>query len=151
MGYLVVFSTNYYPLPLLVLAKKWHFFSHDVYNLESYILFHYCLSTSGIYLVGPPDICAQTCDWNTIQQRKVYFTWQATFSHSELVMASRSKPFQCTLCLKRRRFATDHGLAQHQRALHGVKGIHFVNAYCKQRHLSDGGVNRKWIFRFLKR
>ena len=35
------------------------------------------------------------------------------------------KPFLCTICGKRR-FATDYGRAEHQRALHGIRGIYFV-------------------------
>ncbi|CAH3113456.1 unnamed protein product, partial [Porites lobata] len=31
------------------------------------------------------------------------------------------KPFLCTICGKRR-FATDYGRAEHQRALHGIRG-----------------------------
>ena len=108
--YLVLFSANYYPL--LVLAKNWHFFSAIIFvNFVSFIRRWHCMTCmtkSGISLSKA-----------TFAHGKLSFafTWEASFSGSQLVVVSAMKPYQCTDCSKR--FTTDNGRANHQRAVHG--------------------------------
>ena len=73
----------------------------------------------------------------TNQQRKASLSLHKLSSH--VVMASRSKPFECTVCPKR--FTTDFGRDQHQRDVHGYTGTHFALVsvlYAKTFVMSDG-------------
>ena len=62
--------------------------------------------------------------------------------HEKLVMASRSKPFECTVCSKR--FSTDNGRASHQRAVHeklvmASRSKRFKCTICSKRFTTDDG------------
>ena len=135
----VLNSTNY--CPLLVIAKKWHFFNYDVCNFVS------CMTTAGTSLFQATYVarwlvsktrpriqnssesgkCFVPTSHGTyemkIKQRnkfKFHFYLRGfvlAFSFSELVMDSfKLKPFPCTVC--RKWFKIDNGRTSHKRAVH---------------------------------
>ena len=78
--------------------------------------------------------------WNVYKQNQQ----EKLRLRSHIVMASRSRPFQCTDCS--RRFHTDRGLAVHQRAVHGMLVMAsqltirpFECTVCSKRFTTDKG------------
>ena len=144
--YLILFRQIY---PPLVLAKNCHFFfCHDQMFTISWAIFDMTIvwrSRAGISLLRMDA-------WNTnkTETGKVNLLF---YSRSFVLRQKASygfamKPFLCTICGKRR-FATDYGRAEHQRALHGIRGIYFCTNEWINKGVWATSANRKRPFRIL--